>query len=345
MIIAFLSVVFILFGPVIITNAHNLINRFISSLHISDAENQANLAAEKAREAQRVSEEESNAAELIIATTRSEVDKAEQAKEQAYIASTIANENFIMKIMEKRLGVFDYSIEQGYEISEYPENEYYAGDYVDEMRTGYGIVRYDSGTTISGQWCENLIHGYALAIFQNGEYYAGQFKDGNYTGHAVISCKDGSSYAGQVKDFKWDGMGKFDNRSNDVNPYIYWGQFNNNRKEGYGVYEFERCMYIGRYNSGQFVGIIKFSYIDEAKCKELYQQANYWLYSRTDISYYAGEWTGWEYNGYGVMEYANNDYYAGQFINNLPDGYGILYDEKDTVIACGVWKNGEYKGK
>lgn len=313
--------------------------------NLTPAAREATKAADKAWQEQIKAETEAKYAGYYVDLAKDEVAKAEEARDQAYAASAVVYGNFMMQTTVNRLGLFDNGRKQGYNLRKYPDDEWYIGDYKDDLRTGYGLARYMDGSIVSGQWQENRISGYALIVYVDGSYYAGQWKEGYCTGYAVKMRGDGQVFSRWFNDFELNGNGRLDKTSKDKNLYTNWGQFTASKLTGYGMIEYSTAEYLGFHNDDEFKGVRIITHRNPKKDEVLYQEANYQIYVRTDAVYYAGEWENYILNGYGVIRFANGDYYAGQVKNDVRDGFGILYNEKNNVIARGTWKADEYKGR
>ncbi|KAF4716065.1 Elongation of fatty acids protein 2, variant 2 [Perkinsus olseni] len=97
----------------------------------------------------------------------------------------------------------------------YSDGSKYIGDIVDGQREGEGRWEYPGGY-YQGMWLKNEPHGEGVQTWADGRIYVGTFKEGKFHG------------AGRME---WHVAG------HRGGPMVYQGQYVEDRKEGYGTFE------------------------------------------------------------------------------------------------------------
>ncbi|KAF4711357.1 hypothetical protein FOZ63_028272, partial [Perkinsus olseni] len=97
----------------------------------------------------------------------------------------------------------------------YSDGSKYIGDIVDGQREGEGRWEYPGGY-YQGMWLKNEPHGEGVQTWADGRIYVGTFKEGKFHG------------AGRME---WHVAG------HRGGPMVYHGQYVEDRKEGYGTFE------------------------------------------------------------------------------------------------------------
>jgi hypothetical protein len=130
---------------------------------------------------------------------------------------------------------------------------------------------------------------------------------------------------------------------------IYFGQFQNGLKHGFGttIYLYDntiqysgnwikgdksgfgiiiglghRPRYVGEWSDGKYDG-----------CGKLIDNEGVW--------YYEGEFKNGKFHGNGIASIYGGDKYEGEFKNGKFHGNGVLYDEDGEVVIKGEWIEGE----
>lgn len=163
---------------------------------------------------------------------------------------------------------------QGKTILKYGENNYYIGDFKNNLKHGEGyhltnglvfIGRFEEDKKVEGfvmnsktrkvvyegEWKFNTYHGKGRLSRRNGQFYKGDFFKGKFQGKGTISWPNGDLYEGDFKNGRREGFGKFTFKNGDV----YQGEFFGNVFHGNGTYfwvggdEFK-----GRFENGKITG-------------------------------------------------------------------------------------------
>ena len=121
------------------------------------------------------------------------------------------------------------------------------------------------------------------------DLYCGDFPDGIKHGHGILICDKGT----------------------------YTGEFQNDRKEGFGVMEYKNGMkYAGEWTAGKIQGF-----------------GSMFL---TDGCVYEGNWVNHKHHGQGAMRYSHTfkwEKYVGEFILDKRRGYGVLFYRNGKIEA------------
>ena len=117
---------------------------------------------------------------------------------------------------------------------------------------------------------------------------------------------------------------KYDKKQYDKD--IYYGEFKNGKREGYGKYIWEN----GEYYIGQWLN-------DKKHGKGI-------LYNTNRNIKYDGDFVNDKFEGYGKYIYENGNYYIGKWLNNKMHGKGIVYYKNGNIKYEGDFVNGKYEG-
>ena len=117
---------------------------------------------------------------------------------------------------------------------------------------------------------------------------------------------------------------KYDKKQYDKD--IYYGEFKNGKREGYGKYIWEN----GEYYIGQWLN-------DKKHGKGI-------LYNTNRNIKYDGDFVNDKFEGYGKYIYENGNYYIGKWLNNKMHGKGIEYYKNGNIKYEGDFVNGKYEG-
>ena len=117
---------------------------------------------------------------------------------------------------------------------------------------------------------------------------------------------------------------KYDKKQYDKD--IYFGEFKNEKREGYGKYILENgeC-YIGQWSN------------DKKHGKGI-------LYNTNGNIKYDGDFVNDKIEGYGKYTYENGNYYIGQFLNDKRHGKGIEYYKNGKIKYEGDFVNDKFEG-
>ena len=256
------------------------------------------------------------------------------------------------------------------------KQDYYVGDWVNDLKEGQGVFKWTSGFIYEGKWRnDERLHG--TMIWPSGEKYEGHWRDGkrdgagiNYfadgkiefkgtwsldkyiSGYGVMKNENGEIYEGDFMDGKKHGKGimKYPN-TNKNKEEVYEGEWANDERSGKGVVKFcNGDIYEGEWAADKQngIGIIKYSENNE----------------KNRLSY-DGKWKNGMINGFGVMNWKDGTRFEGDWINDTkegkgkyftPDGLkyegefkgtyhgnGILYSSDQIIKYKGTWLQGRYQ--
>ncbi|MDR2781413.1 MAG: hypothetical protein LBB21_03070, partial [Holosporaceae bacterium] len=193
-------------------------------------------------------------------------------------------------------------IKKGKGVVVYPNGNYYAGNFDNNLRDGEGkfILRGKDNSIQREYNClyrdGKIVNGYTEIYDIGGRIsYEGEFKDGKKNGRGKFTYPDGSSYEGIFKDDEKDGEGIFTStRSNTEH----------------------RCTY----KDGKIVnGYIKIDY--------------------ENGSSYEGEFKDGRKNGKGKLTYQDGSFYEGDFEKGVRKGKGLFVNKDMKFMLYGDWSN------
>lgn len=244
-----------------------------------------------------------------------------QTKEGIWINGKIS-------ISEKSKLVYSNSVYSGYLLNNKPEGEgtmvfsngyKYKGSWNDGKFSGDGVFTGVNNDTINGNWHEGLLEGYA-EIINNDFWCYGFWSQGLLNGQAYYIYQDSS---------------------------LYFGNFKNNKKEGYGELYFKNDdSYKGEWKDDKFNGIGHYSYSDGSYYKGTWENG---LLSgmgtiENDSCNFTGEIKDGIISGYGEVIYVESgDKYEGYFEENTKSGLGV-YSYNNGNHYEGEFKNGLFNG-
>jgi len=217
---------------------------------------------------------------------------------------------------------------------EWPNGDYYEGDFINGERSGKGILKFASGSSYTGDFVADKQRGKGIFLWPNGDRYEGDFFDDKQTGKGIFVWADGKRYKGDFIDNKRTGKGLFVWPNGDR----YDGDFVNDYRAGKGRYFWPNGnRYEGDFFDGKLTG------------KGIFVWPN--------GNRYEGDVVDGKLTGQGVFVWPNGDRYQGGFVNGRRNGTGVFswhngcrYDGEfvdDIRIGKGVfdWPNGQsYEG-
>ena len=227
------------------------------------------------------------------------------------------------------------------------------------MKEGFGKFIFNDGTEFCGIFHQNILQNY-------GQYTRFNYKQKNDKEIIIINNNKDEEFIGEYKkNYIPDGFGIYKNfitnlkvkgifKGNCISgigievsqegDYIYYGEFINNKKEGYGTIEWkDGSKYQGEFKDNQIngYGIIKYP----------------------DNKFYQGEIKNSRMEGFGEFFWKDEKRYIGNYKNDKRNGFGIYIfkDDKqqspinnrankknallDNFFAyIGFWKNGNMDG-
>ncbi len=143
---------------------------------------------------------------------------------------------------------------------------------------------------------------------------------GKPEGQGQYKWKNGSIYIGDFKDGLKAGKGKWKKRFNDQNCNMYEGHYENDKKNGMGLFTWES----GNYYKGCYKDDERHGYGEM-----------YWK----DGSCYKGEWNRGIQNGVGRMEFPDGRIKEGHFENNTFKGPQMATPEVRNLKAQEILLN------
>ncbi|KAL5466707.1 hypothetical protein EMCRGX_G030855 [Ephydatia muelleri] len=117
-----------------------------------------------------------------------------------------------------------------------PDGTEYTGDFSNDHREGFGVVRRPSGDLYRGSWKGGLQDGEGVEEYLDGGIYRGEFRDGMRHGYGT-RCS--LAYESQQQSASASStLARRDSQSpNHVGAQSYSGQWQSNKRHGYGVLE------------------------------------------------------------------------------------------------------------
>ena len=227
------------------------------------------------------------------------------------------------------------------------------------IKEGFGKFIFNDGTEFCGIFHQNILQNY-------GQYTRFNYKQKNDKEIIIINNNKDEEFIGEYKkNYIPDGFGIYKNfitnlkvkgvfkgncisgigiEVSEEGDYIYYGEFINNKKEGYGTIEWkDGSKYQGEFKDNQIngYGIIKYP----------------------DNKFYQGEIKNSRMEGFGEFFWKDEKRYIGNYKNDKRNGFGIYIfkDDKqqspinnrankknallDNFFAyIGFWKNGNMDG-
>lgn len=180
------------------------------------------------------------------------------------------------------------------QIIEYPDNEKYEGQILNDKRHGKGCYYFKDESIYDGEWVDDMMHGtgkYTTSSFT----YLGQMEKNTIEGNGEITYKNGDTYKGQWSKNMKNGYGKCVYANRD----IYKGNWVNNKREGKGYLNFsDGRIYSGNFKDDHIHGFGKMTY------------------PKGLIKVYSGQFVYGARHGKGRVIYKNGDIFDGDFFND-----------------------------
>ncbi|KAL1021859.1 hypothetical protein UPYG_G00018960 [Umbra pygmaea] len=199
----------------------------------------------------------------------------------------------------------------------------YEGRWVAGKPNGRGTVKWPDGRMYTGTFKNGLEDGFGEYIIPNktlskNDHYQGHWKDGKMHGLGTYKYATGELYEGFFQDNMRHGHGVLRSGTlNSSSPSVFIGQWVNDKKTGYGVYDDitrgEKYMGVWQDDQRQGTGVIvtQFGLYYEGAFNNNKMQGTGVLLSE-DNTTYEGEFSDdWTLSGKGKLTMANGDYFEG----------------------------------
>lgn len=182
-------------------------------------------------------------------------------------------------------------------------------------------------------------HGQGREVYANGDVYDGEFANDLRNGKGVYWYSNGNVYDGEWKDNHIHGFGLM----KYVNGNIYEGDWVDDHRTGKGYYFWASSgnYYTGEFKNGLANGKGTFTFCEEEPYDVKYTKSGKSVSVRLFIpaaSVYTGDFVEGRREGYGRMQYGNNDDYDGEWRDDVRCGRGrIKYANGESFE--GEWKS------
>lgn len=238
------------------------------------------------------------------------------------------------------IGEWKNDVRNGYGYRHYFDGSVFEGSWIDDMPGGQGSYTYVNGDVVEGTWSYTM--GETIRILDTDNYYVngdylGLMMDGVPCGFgiALIEILDEDHtvlFSGEWKDGHPYGDGTFITVDGETLTG-QWGYEKDDKKSvftlsgtatGIGLWEYANGPYCGEYRNGE---------------------ANGYGYKRYDDGdKYIGYWKEDSLHGQGRFEWADGDIYDGEYENGSKSGYGTYY-WPDGDWFEGEWENDRRNGQ
>lgn len=198
--------------------------------------------------------------------------------------------------------------------------------------------------------------------------YKGYLNDKKKDGFGIVTWEDGSQFKAKFGHNKSKGICKYI----DASKSTFYGVYDNNRPNGYGIYEEDNIQYEGIWTNNILNGIG----IEIWKKDMTFYRGQYVNSIKEGIGFcgwedgtiYQGEWKNNKMNGYGMIFYPDERIYIGQIKNDVIDGFGefnwpdhkkyigeyvnekkegfgiFIWSFEPLIAYAGFWYNGKQNG-
>ena len=173
-------------------------------------------------------------------------------------------------------------------------------DILNNKKNGNGELINIDGTQKIGTFYNDEFCGWNILVNNSGIIYIGLFNNNILTGKGInFNTLNGYLYKGDFNNFKKDGYGE-----EIFNEFKYKGEFNDDKKSGKGELILNnKDKYKGKFLNNKFNG--NGNYVWFGKNKEYY-----------------GNFVEGEINGNGFLKWGKGKYYKGSFNNGIKEGKG-----------------------
>lgn len=198
---------------------------------------------------------------------------------------------------EKNLNSLGESCDLKGEVAKFifPDTSVYLGEIENEKTNGFGVFYSSNKDVFKGIWKNDIACG--IGGYKSKEFsLMGYWENNKQNSFGINFIKKSKVY--------------------------YEGEFENGKKEGYGILLINNGKYEGEFHDDKISGIGSFYFKDER--------------------IYHGEWVDNKMEGSGLLKWKDGKKYEGFFKNNKKEGFGIFYSE--NKIYYGDWKNSKLEG-
>jgi len=190
------------------------------------------------------------------------------------------------------------------------------GDFKDGKIHGFGSFTYLDQRISTGNWVAGAREGQFTTLWPDGKKLIGNYKK-SIIDHGRMEFTNGSWFEGTFVDNKF-GKGQYYNKPKDS---MYFGQFKENKYDGFGEYETPEFKYKGIWHVGVMEGKGEYEKKVEPKLK------------------YVGDFKLGKFHGFGerVLFTGKEGYntYKGEFFNHTAHGKGTFFhsDGKRRMVG------------
>ena len=140
-----------------------------------------------------------------------------------------------------------------------PDNTFYSGVVVKDMKHGKGVFNSTDGHYVEGEFKDDMLHGEGVCYGATGAVYRGTLVNNQPHGKGSIVYPNGCEFIGEFKEGKkYKGMFKFQDKNN-----WYLGEFNEAcEMHNYGVWCNKYGIYKGMFHNSKMHGQGSFTFND-----------------------------------------------------------------------------------
>ncbi|CAL1582800.1 unnamed protein product [Knipowitschia caucasica] len=205
------------------------------------------------------------------------------------------------------------------------KDAYYTGHWQNGRVHGRGTMKWPDGQIYTGNFKNGVENGYGECLMPNkalnkADCYQGQWKDGQIHGFGKYKYAAGEVYEGCFFEGQRHGYGMLSSgRLARSSSSVFIGQWDHNKKAGYGVYDDITCgqKYMGIWvedqRHGNAVVVTQHGLYFEGTFKENKMSGSGLLVSDDDTTFHGEFSDEWTVNGKGLLLLANGDCFDGEF--------------------------------
>lgn len=219
------------------------------------------------------------------------------------------------------LGCLEGNCTNGYGVYNNDE-EFIVGPFKDGKLNGVGKVMYNNDTNdfYQGEFVNDVYSGFGTRVYANGDRYMGGWLNGKYHGFGVFMKKDGLVQTGYFKEGsivnEQIGISSAANEVDNTKTGCLEGDCAN----GYGTFRWKTgAVYIGTWKYDKKHGIGLYTSVNSISCSEYaYDQFEGYgskIYIANQETYF-GEWKEGKKEGEGILVLKDQTLKKGQWKNN-----------------------------